>query len=263
MPKRVKSRLDLFLLIKIDSNLQIFGASPNYPKKPFSGTSVNKMVTLARRLYYLAIDAGILKNNPFARRGVFAEHPTGKYIPADEFEKIYKHLPEYIQPVVLTAYLSGMRQGEIINLTWSRVNLKQQVIDLSHLDTKTDEPRRIYYGRVERFKRIMDQAVKLRRKKQELVFVGTDGKAHYKMDLDRKIKAACKKAKVKPCTFHDMRHTFNTNMLKAGVDQVVIMKMTGHKTLEMFIRYHHMDDEQADNAMDRFNSHMTQNGGNL
>jgi integrase len=91
--------------------------------------------------------------------------------------------------------------------------------------------------------------------------VHSNGKAHYKMDLDRKIKAACKKAKVDPCNFHDLRHTFNTNMLKAGVDQMVIMKMTGHKTMEMFIRYHHMDNEQADNAMDRYNSYLLQNGG--
>ena len=98
----------------------------------------------------------------------------------------------------------------------------------------------------------------MRRKNQELVFVRPDSTLHYKVDLDRKFKAACKKVKVGPYTFHDLRHTFNTNVLKAGVEQVVIMKMTGHKTLNMFIRYHHMDDEQAHLAMDRFNSHMLQ-----
>ena len=41
--------------------------------KPYSGTTINKMVSLARRIYYLGIDAGIVKSNPFARRGTFKE----------------------------------------------------------------------------------------------------------------------------------------------------------------------------------------------
>lgn len=230
-----------------------------HTNKPFSGTSVNKMVSLARRIYYLAIDAGILKTNPFARRGAFTEHSTGKYIPAEEFEEILKHLQEHIKPIVITAYLTGMRQGEILNLTWDRVNLKQGVIDLSHLDTKTDEARRIYYGQLERLKAVFDDAAAKKARNQKLVFVRPDRSAHYKVDLDRKFKAACSKAKVTKYNFHCLRHTFNTNMLKAGVEQVVIMKMTGHKTPHMFIRYHHMDDEQAHSAMERFNRHMMQN----
>jgi len=36
----------------------------------FSGTTINKMVSLGRRIYYLGMDAGIVSKNPFARRGV-------------------------------------------------------------------------------------------------------------------------------------------------------------------------------------------------
>jgi hypothetical protein len=38
-------------------------------------------------------------------------------------------------------------------------------------------------------------------------------------------------------------------MIKAGVDKVVIMKMTGHKTLAMFLRYSHIDKKQGEDAM--------------
>jgi integrase len=41
--------------------------------------------------------------------------------------------------------------------------------------------------------------------------------------------------------FHDLRHTFNTNMRKAGVDQSVIMKITGHKRPKIFQRYNTVD----------------------
>jgi len=52
--------------------------------KPFSGSSINKMVSLARRIYYLAMDAGMVKSNPFARRGTFKEEPKGHYISCRE-----------------------------------------------------------------------------------------------------------------------------------------------------------------------------------
>ena len=41
--------------------------------------------------------------------------------------------------------------------------------------------------------------------------------------------------------FHDLRHTFNTNMRKAGVPESVIMAITGHSTREMFDRYDTVD----------------------
>jgi hypothetical protein len=83
-------------------------------KKPYSGTTINKMVSLARRIYYLAMDAGIINSNPFARRGVFKEEPKGQYVPDEEFWKIHKFLPDYLKPVAITAYFTGMRRGEII-----------------------------------------------------------------------------------------------------------------------------------------------------
>ena len=48
----------------------------------------------------------------------------------------------------------------------------------------------------------------------------------------------------------NLRHNFNTNMVKAGVNKAVIMKLTGHKTLSMFLRYSHLDKEQSESAME-------------
>ncbi|MGB6278859.1 MAG: tyrosine-type recombinase/integrase, partial [Syntrophobacteria bacterium] len=49
----------------------------------------------------------------------------------------------------------------------------------------------------------------------------------------------------------DLRHTFNTNMVKAGVPEVVIMKLTGHKSRAMFSRYSHLDRALGEEAMGR------------
>jgi len=54
---------------------------------------------------------------------------------------------------------------------------------------------------------------------------------------------------LKDFRIHDLRHTFNTNMRKAGVDRSVIMKITGHKTLSIFEGYNTIDAEDARSAL--------------
>lgn len=217
--------------------------------KTFSGTTVNKMVSLARRVYYIAMDAGIISSNPFARRGVFKEEPKGQYIPGQEFWGIYKYLPEYLKPVILVAYLTGMRRGEILGLEWNRVDLSVGFIDLTPDDTKTEEPRRIFFNSIKMLKDVFIEAKKRRQPGQKLVFTKPDGNPVPKYYIQRLVKKACQKAGVKPYRLHDLRHTFNTNMTKAGVDQVITMKLTGHKTNAMFFRYSHLDKEQGEGAM--------------
>jgi integrase len=51
--------------------------------------------------------------------------------------------------------------------------------------------------------------------------------------------------------FHDTRHCFNTNMRKSGVPESVIMKITGHSTREMFLRYDTVDATDTRKAIDQ------------
>lgn len=230
-------------------------------KKPFSGSTINRMVSLGRRIYYLGMDAGIVKTNPFARRGVFKEEPKGQYIPDHEFWCIYEYLPDYLKSVLLVAYLTGMRRGEIVELTWDRVDMFDCFIDLTPDDTKTDDPRRIYFDEVKNLKDVLLKASRNKRPGQKLVLTKPDGSPVPKWYMERLFKKACKRANVRPYRFHDLRHTFNTNMRKAGVDQVVIMKLTGHKTFEMFLRYSHLDREQGEDAMGKLNGFLVKKNG--
>jgi len=229
--------------------------------KPYSGATINKMVSLARRVYYLGMDAGIVKSNPFARRGTFKEEPKGRYIPDEEFWMIYKHLPDYLKPVVLVAYLTGMRRGEILELEWDRVNLSEGYVDLTPDDTKTDEPRRIYFNSIKELKDVFIEADRKKKVGQKLVFTKQDGSPVPKWYIRDLLIEACNKTNVGPYRLHDLRHTFNTNMRKAGVDQVVIMKITGHKTNEMFLRYSHIDKEQGERAMEKLNGLLSSKNG--
>ncbi len=87
------------------------------------------------------------------------------------------------------------------------MNLKEGFIDLRAEDTKTSEPRRIYFNGV--LKEMLTGLSRVRH----------------------------------------IRHTFNTNMRKAGVERSVIMKITGHKTMSIFERYNTVDRGDAHEAI--------------
>ncbi len=154
-------------------------------------------------------------------------------------------------------YLTGMRRGEILELTWDRVNLDNGFIDLTPDDTKTEEPRRIYFNSIKILKNVLIEASKKRKHGQNLVFTKSDGSPVPKWYIQRLLKKACKDAGTGPYRLHDLRHTFNTNMTKAGVDQVTTMKLTGHKTNSMFIRYSHLDREQGERAMGKLSGFLS------
>jgi integrase len=61
-------------------------------------------------------------------------------------------------------------------------------------------------------------------------------------------KQACVAACVPDLTFHDLRRTAVRNMRRAGIPQVIRMKISGHKTDSMERRYNIIDNEDLTNA---------------
>jgi integrase len=68
---------------------------------------------------------------------------------------------------------------------------------------------------------------------------------------------AAKKIGLPNFRFHDLRHTFVTNMRRAGNHESIIMSMTGHKTRAMFDRYNTIEQTDAKEALVKFDSFLT------
>ena len=67
---------------------------------------------------------------------------------------------------------------------------------------------------------------------------------------------ACRSAGIAGAVFHDLRHTFVTNMRRAGVDYFCIMAITGHKTMVVFKRYHTIDHGDLRQAITQMGTYM-------
>jgi len=177
-----------------------------------------------------------------------------------QFEALLQHSPPHLKGVIACGYYTGMRRGEILGLTWDKVDLENRLIRLEATDTKDKEPRLIPICD-ELFEILKDQPRALHHK-HVFTYKGNPISTNFK----RSFASACEKAGIPHgrktkggITFHDLRHTFNTNMRKAGVAESVIMKITGHSTREMFDRYNTIDADDAKNAIERFEGYLNRN----
>jgi integrase len=66
---------------------------------------------------------------------------------------------------------------------------------------------------------------------------------------------AVRKAGIVDFTFHDLRHTFASRLVMAGVDLPTVKELLGHKSITMTLRYTHLSSghkQQAVEKLDQF-----------
>jgi integrase len=142
--------------------------------------------------------------------------------------------------------------GEILNLTWDRVDLGRKFIQLRSVDTKTKEPRLVpltpdvHVALVE--------IAKVRRLDTNRVFLYEGKPIH---SIKTAFRTAVRKAGIRDLRFHDLRHCAATNLRRAGVDTVTAMKIVGHKSERMHKRYNSVQESDLLKAADKLNTYIT------
>lgn len=233
--------------------------------------TVNRHVTALKHMFTKAVewelvDEDVLKR--VRRVKLFAENNKRlRYLSKEEAKALVAACSPHLRPIVITALNTGMRKEEILSLEWARhVDLRHGFILLDR--TKNGDRREIPINRVlrETFKGIV------RRLDSPYVFVDDNGKRFN--NVKRSFATALKNAELERCPecnheaeksdseepgqcpkcgvrmrrckgiddfrFHDLRHTFASWLLMAGVDLTTVKELLGHKSLTMTLRYAHL-----------------------
>jgi integrase len=220
--------------------------------RPYKPATVNRFVTLFKRVYNLAIRDDMVEKNPCWKVPLLPERNIrDRIVSPEEFETLQNELPEYI--VILSlGYFLGMREGEILNLREKQIHFYEGgegegYIKLYDSETKSGEGREIPFGSL-MGKLLRDHLTRQENRDPER-FLFTTEKGNLLGNFRRGFQRACKRAGIKGLCFHDFRHTAITNMRKAEVNVSVIMAISGHKTMAMFKRYNRIDLNDGREAM--------------
>ena len=219
--------------------------------------TANHHIQLLRAILRRAVNNRRLRHEDVPRMKL--ENPNNKrvrYLTDEEEIKLQTQLPKWLRPVVTLAIQTGMRKGELQNLTWPDVDVTTRTIRIR--EAKSGEGRCLPMNSIARAE--LMQLWEARRARLRAVVVSrNEATAHvlpapeggYLHNFNRYWYAALKRAGIEDLHFHDLRHTFATRYMMAGGNLFSLQILLGHKTAAMVQRYAHLSREHLQAEVER------------
>lgn len=191
-------------------------------KRTLTDATLNRDAAVLRHILYWAVDEGLLIANPLSRLRLVRERRVKRSILSVAEEKnLLDVAPEHLQRMLVAALYAGLRRGEVLNQLWEDIDLDRGVLAVTKSKTPEGELREIPLADK------LLEVLRPLRKARGLVFTYKgDGIADYKTAWNR----AVKKALTRHFRFHELRHTFNTRLMEAGVMQEIRKALMGHSS---------------------------------
>jgi len=218
--------------------------------------TVNKHISILKAMIRKAVDWYMVEEETLKRvrkvKLLTENNKRLRYLSKEECNNLIVSCDPHLKPVVVTALNTGARKEEILSLKWDNVDLKHGFILLDK--TKNGDRREIPINRT--LEAIFLDKTLIRRLDIPYVFYDpVDGK-RYK-DIKRSFKTACKRAGITDFRFHDLRHTFASQLVMSGVDLTTVKELLGHKDIKMTLRYSHLAPAHKVRAVDILDSTLT------
>lgn len=160
-----------------------------------------------------------------------------------QYQSVLEALPDVgLKALFVVAFFTGIRRGELLAIRLDQVDLERGFIVLKAEETKGGEARSVPI-----FEGDMDNFVRLAISESRDGYLFTREGRRIK-NFRAAWEKACEQAKCPGLMFHSMRRTAVRNLRRAGVPQVVRMKISGHKTTSMEQRYNIVDTDDLEVA---------------
>jgi integrase len=212
-------------------------------------SAINRDLAAFKRAFNLACseEYGWFKSNPVSsikqEKGVTKRD---RWIGKEEEDILLSNSPSWLREIILFALNTGMRRGEILNLSWKAVDLPRRTITV--MESKNGEKRTIPMN--ETVYALLKEKGKIRLIGRDWVFRSPLSKARlFNQALERAFSNCVKKTGIEDLHFHDLRHSFGTRLSQKGEDALTIKALMGHKTLLMTSRYVHHNVESLRKAV--------------
>jgi integrase len=192
--------------------------------------TLKKAFNLARREWEWCTD------NPVCRVSMERENNTrDRWLTIEEEQRLLQAISLRLRDLIIFALNTGMRMGEILALTWAGVDLFRRTVTVFR--SKNGERRTIPINSI--VLDVLRRKYAARSRMTDLVFHSQAGTSLDGSNIRHGLNAALRVAKIQDFHFHDLRHTFATRIVQAGVDLYKVQRLLGHKSPMMTQRYAH------------------------
>ena len=245
---RRHARLDALskdIFLEFRDKLRAEGCSPR---------SVNQTLKILRRPFKLAFDEGLIRHNPIAAIKRLRGSPAmkGVFTP-EQVARLLEHAPNAEWKLLIAlGYYTGARLMDLSKLTWVAIDRKAHTI--SFRQRKTGDALLIpVHLELERYLGKVPAGVGRAPLLPSLAHKSGTGKSGLSMAFKRIMNAAGIEAgvarmragergrSVSRLSFHSLRHSFTSELARAGVAPEIRQQLTGHRDDSSHRVYTHLE----------------------
>lgn len=205
--------------------------------------AANRALALISKMMNLAEKWELRKDgtNPVRHVGKYKERKLERFLSLEEIKRLWAALDETerlqlehasVVPAIRLLALTGCRLGEILTLEWSMVDMENRCLRLK--DSKTG-------AKIVHLSELATETIKGIPREEKTPFVIFGRHAGKRLvGISRPWYRICKKAGLDDVRIHDLRHTFASIGVSAGLSLPLIGKMLGHTQTQTTARYAHL-----------------------
>ncbi|MEE9348945.1 MAG: tyrosine-type recombinase/integrase [Flavobacteriaceae bacterium] len=228
-----------------------------------SASSASLCYRTLRATFNKALQWNYITTNPFNNiKAPKIEKKLPVFIPNNEFALIIKNTEkDFLSDLFITAYNTGMRAGEIINLKWSWIDFDEQIITIKNSNsfrTKSGNERIIPIN--ETLKKVLNTRFPkvINISKDEYIFFKVKGLRLNVDYVSKNFKKICRKLQLnEKYHFHTIRHSFASNLVQQGVDLYIVKELLGHSDLKTTQIYSHLKRSNLIEAVSKLNKNVS------
>ncbi|MHB1948569.1 MAG: tyrosine-type recombinase/integrase [Gammaproteobacteria bacterium] len=215
-----------------------------------SGT-INRELAVISHLFNKALDWKWLDHKPCNIKRLKEDSGRIVYLTTEQIKKLLEAAKEdqcpYVYPFIVIGLSTSMRRMEILSIQLKNIDLNKQVIFIPK--AKAGAREQPITQQLAEFLKGYLEAAKL---DQEWFFPAKRSATGHVMNIEKQFRRVVKSAGLDPkeVVRHTLRHTAITHLVQAGVDLPTVQRISGHKTLQMVVRYSHQNGEHIKAAMD-------------
>lgn len=220
----------------IENYRRLRKSQPGHSGNQTSNATVNRELALLRR----SLTLGRREVPPMVLRDFYIQmlpenNVRQGFLQDEDYSALLTALPEHLRALFAVAYETGIRKGQLRQLQWPQVDFDRRVIVWHSSQTKGGVAHDIpFMGEMESLLRESLKRHLIECPQCPYVF-HFEGKQIG--DFRKSWATACALAEVPELLFHDLRRTAGRRLEDAGVPRSVAMRITGHKTESMYLRY--------------------------
>ena len=245
-------------------------------EKELSPKTIKNVHGVLHRALEQAQKMGYIRSDPLA--AVTLPRIEKKQIKPLEDEELCAFLKEIrgnpYELVYFVTVFTGLRQGEVLGLTWDCVNFEKQTLLINKQHGKKKGTREYCFSSlkndrprvIEAADGVMDALKKQQLRQQRwaarlkdgwgnpdnLVFTTETGRYLCNQTVYLAFKKIVRRLHLDATRFHDLRHTYAVNSLKSGDDIKTVQENLGHHTAAFTLDvYGHVTEQMRRNSADR------------